>query len=164
MRRLRILALVAVAALAVPAAALAAPTTGDFISGSGYRLSGDGEKLVQFRVDARLGGAGAMGTYTFKGASGLTFTGSVTCLEVSGTHASVGGYVTKADPEEDIPVGSAFDVLFADNGSPYRHQAGPDMVSLTEVLAPEDFAGCPDPWGDAEWRTVSGNVTVKDAP
>lgn len=165
MRGLRLLALVAIAVLAVPAATLAAPTSGDFISGGGYRIGLDGLKHVQFRIDARMSGAGPTGSYTFKNDTGLTFTGSVTCLAVSGERGSVGGYVTKvSDPGGVIEVGYAFDLIVADLGTPYRHQAGPDLVSLTDILPAEEWGGCLDPWTDVEWRTVSGNVTIKDAP
>jgi hypothetical protein len=174
MRALRIVmtAIAAVAVLATPVAA--APTTGDLVSGAGWRLNSAGEKRVQFRVDAQLAGAGAGGSYSYRNPFiGLSFSGTVDCLDVRGTLAAVGGTVTKLnDPNLGVAIGDSFLIFVIDRGNPYRNGVGPDIVSQTYILpadagniiVPVDFpASCPDPeTTEHDAFDVSGDVTVKD--
>jgi len=168
MRRLAamVVAVAAIAALAAPVAA--APTTGDFVSGSGYRISPEGVVNAQFKVDARNAGSGATGSYSFKRTdSALSFIADVTCLQVSGNRTVIGGAVRRISAGDwGFGVGDLFLVSLVDNGDPYRHQPGPDLVSVTDVYLADDVAypGCGDLFVQDVSRLVSGNVTVKDAP
>lgn len=156
------------AALVMPGAAAAAPTTGDFVSGSGYRLDAEGIRGVQYKVDARISGAGPTGSFTFRHLFiDLTFTGRVTCLMVSGNRASIGAVITRISSDQtDFGVGDVFTVFLADNGDPYRNQPGPDVVGFTDIYLAEDpaYPGCTDPSANEIWTGFEGNINVKDAP
>lgn len=173
MRNLRSILATAFAFAVLVAPVSAAPTsTGDFVSGSGYRLS---QNIVHFRVDAQsTSDGGASGSYLYRNLGvDLTFTGRVTCLDVAGNQAAVGGVITKLIANEtSIEVGDAFLVFFIDNGNPYRGQDGPDVVSQTyvfpgselDVEVPGDFPDtCPDAAATAhDAFGVRGNFVVKD--
>ncbi len=177
MRMLKVLipVLVALSVLAAPVGA--APTaSGDSVSGSGYRLNVDGEKRVQFTVSAKsTPSGGASGSYSYNHlVIPLTFSGPVTCLDVDGNQAAVGGLITKVtDPDNWLGEDSyGFLVFFIDDGSPYRGQIGPDTLSQTYIYPVQagdvDFGGdfpstCPDAAETAhDLFDMRGNVTVKD--
>lgn len=173
MRNLRsvLTAVISLALLVAPVSA--APTSnGDFVSGSGDRLS---PNIVHFRVAAHTTPTGgASGSYLYRNLGfPLTFTGEVTCLDVAGNQAAVGGVITKFIANEtDIQVGDAFLVFFIDNGDPYRGQDGPDHVSQTYIFPGSegdvdegtDFPNtCPDAANTVhDDFLVRGNFQVKD--
>ena len=189
MRRLR-MAVVLAATLALlagsAAAALAGPANRDSVVGGGLRIAPDGTPNRSFSVSARaLAGGGASGSYTFlvlhsgsRNGPSDRFTGTVTCLDVVGNQAVIGGHITKGN----IAPGGDFLVFLIDGGAPVGGQPGPDMVSLTYITPQDDWPSgdipgdfhthCPSANGPSydtvgirgEWRSVQGNIVVKDAP
>ncbi|MEX2136305.1 MAG: hypothetical protein WEB29_04990 [Chloroflexota bacterium] len=156
MRKLRVLmAATAVMMLLGTPVSGAPASNGDFVSGSGYRLSADGnERRVQFNAYAQADTNGAWGSYWYRNlAINLTFSGQVKCLDVSGNQTAIGGVITRltADPSPGFGVGDKFLVFLIDNSD--QNPANPDVVSGTYILpldstavaVPRNFpATCPD--------------------
>jgi hypothetical protein len=174
--RMAVVAAATMALLTTPASAAPAGTaTADFVVGGGLRIGPDGVVPNRtFSVDARtLPNGEVSGHYTFlvRGAN-AHFTGDVTCVEVVGNHAVIGGRITTGN----LGAGEDFLVFFIDNGDPVGGQFTPDIVSVTPLTSegfwpssdiPSDFpATCPDADGDAhdriEYRDVQGNLAVND--
>jgi hypothetical protein len=150
--------------------AISAGSTGspyDSVNGSGWRgnFSTPNTALTHFVVSAQDGPQGVSGSYRSdsggKGNPQLTFTGTVTCLYVSGDHALVGGVITKAAVADEV--GNGFAVGFIDNSG-----TTPDTVTLSDVFAPTPvdcgseadflFGGIPT------LPFVQGNVVINAAP
>jgi hypothetical protein len=141
MRTFRVLiAACAVITLLITPASAAPASNGDFVSGSGYRLSADGtERRAEFNAYAQADTNGAWGSYWFRQlAASFNFSGQVKCLDVAGNQAAIGGVITRSSGV--VSAGDKFLVFVVDNG---EDPANPDIVSQTYVL-PSD----------------AGNVTV----
>ena len=176
----RVFAIVAGAVLtgALAGSVLAAPG-GHIVSASGWRLTPDGVPGVEFMAGAQVSPGRAIGTFRFGNAS-LDIGGLVTCGDVAGGVAVLGGRITSTT--EPAYVGGNFLMWFIDNGPTTFGNWGPDEVSLLDVGGgtsatefgsypdlPEDFpASCPPATGtgfdqvvaDGSIRTVLGGVTV----
>jgi hypothetical protein len=174
MHKLRLKRLAAcLGALALSVAVLPAISAGssgspyDSVNGSGWRgnLVTPNTRLTHFVVSAQNGPQGVSGSYSSdSGRTGnpqLTFTGRVTCLDVAGDQALVGGVITKAAVADEV--GNGFAVGFIDNPG-----TAPDTVTLSDVFAPTPvdcgseadflFGGIPT------LPFVQGNVVINDAP
>ncbi|HEX7173183.1 MAG TPA: hypothetical protein VF365_11340 [Candidatus Limnocylindria bacterium] len=173
MRTLRLIvaATLTAALLAGPAAAAPAGNAIESVSGGGWRLSLDDVPMVEFSVNAwtRPGGA-ITGSYRYANPfAALTLSGPVTCLDVQGDVAAIGGTVTGGSGF----LGEPFLVILYDNGGPTFGEFGPDQVSQTyiqEEFSPDFPAVCPnaeenpfepDPFSHLD---VIGDVTIADAP
>lgn len=177
----RVFAVVAAAVLtgAVAGSALAAPD-GHIVSASGWRLSLEGVPAVEFQAAAQVSPGHPIGTFRF-GNADLDIRGSVTCGDVAGTVAVLGGRISSTtDPSL---VGGNFLLWFIDNGATVFGSWGPDEVSLLDVGGgssatefgsypdlPADFPmHCPTAAGpgfdqvvaDGSIRTVLGGVIVR---
>ena len=152
MRVIRILiaASAVIALLSAPVSGAPA-SNGDFVSGSGYRMTADGtERRVQFNAYAQADTNGAWGTFWYHNlAVNLTFSGQVKCLDVSGNQAAIGGVVTRTTASGTVAAGDKFLVFLIDNGD----QDNTDITSQTyvlpassgDVVVPRNFpAMCPD--------------------
>jgi hypothetical protein len=136
----------------------------DSVDGSGWRgtPANPDAALTHFAVSAKDGPQGIFGTYRSQNPdnAALNFTGDVTCLNISGDHALVGGIVTRGG---DLgQAGTGFAVGFIDNPSPI-----PDTVTLTDIFIPVPV-DCQEEaflFTDAPVLPfVRGNVEVNDAP
>jgi hypothetical protein len=172
MKARRVVAITGAIALTLGSAATAIGMSSgprDSVSGGGWRLL-DGLPIAEFELGASstADGTAAHGSYSFS-RDGLWFTGSITCLRVSGDVAVAGGAVT----DGNIVGAAGFLVWIDDGGAPAGGQPGPDSVSFT-LVSPDDPLW-PDAVGDipeacpstdlpdgVEWRSVDGNVTVHD--
>jgi hypothetical protein len=152
--RVLIAASAVIALLSAPVSGAPA-SNGDFVSGSGYRLSADAtERRVQFNAYAQADTNGAWGSYWYRNlAFNLTYSGQVKCLDVSGNQAAIGGVITRltADPSVGFGAGDKFLVFLIDNSD--QDPGNPDIVSQTYILpadsgnveVPRNFpATCPD--------------------
>jgi len=174
--RMAVVAAATLALLTTPASAAPGGTAnGDFVVGGGLRIGPDGVVPNRvFSVSARTLPDGELsGHYTFLILGEQAhFTGDVTCVDVVGDHAVIGGHVATGN----LAAGEDFLVFLIDRGDPLAGQPGPDSVSLTYVTSegfwpssdiPSDYpATCPEADGDAhdraEYRDVQGNIVVND--
>jgi hypothetical protein len=127
---------------------------------------------VPFAVDAYSNkkGTNAHGTYTQVGAIER---GQVTCVNVDGNTASVGGIIKKSSLPLVHP-GEHFVIYFVDNGPPVNG-VSPDLTSRPdlnpeandpplETLPPDFPNSCPSPVSPFGYTPVkSGDVIVQDA-
>lgn len=154
------LCILAFASALVPA--LSSGAAGPFasVTGSGWRgnVSTPTTPFHHFVVNARSGPQGVSGMYTLTSAANplLNFTGRVTCLDVVGDHAIVGGVVTGGG--EPGQIGTGFAVGFIDNGS------GTDTQTFTdvEIPAPVDCAAEQVLFADTLFPVLNGNVVIGD--
>lgn len=148
--RVLISASAVLALLSAPASGAPA-SNGDFVSGSGYRMTADGtERRVQFNAYAQADTNGQWGTFWYHNlAVNLTFSGQVKCLDVSGNQAAIGGVITRTTAPAIVAAGDKFLVFFIDNGD----QDNSDITSQTyvlpsssgDVVVPRNFpATCPN--------------------
>jgi hypothetical protein len=86
----------------------------------------------------------------------LNFSGRVTCLDVVGDHAIVGGVVTGGG--EPGQIGTGFAVGFIDNGSASDAQTFTDV----EIAAPVDCAAEQFLFTLTLFPVLNGNVVVND--
>lgn len=171
MRFLRSVVVAAITLVLLAAPASAAPaSTGDFVWGSGYRLLEDGSRRVEYRVGAAALGSHAFGYFSYRHlVVDLRFSGPVTCFDIDGNEAAIGGVITRAtgtDPGVGGLLGAGFLVFLIDNGSE------PDVVSETYILpadagnvvVPGDFPRtCPDADETAHnTYGFEGNIVVRD--
>lgn len=176
MRTLRSVLAAATTLVLLAAPASAAPaSTGDFVWGSGYRLfPEDGSRRVEYRVGAAALGSHAFGYFSYRHlVVDLRFSGPVTCFDIDGNEAAIGGVITRAtgtDPGVGGLLGAGFLVFLIDNGSE------PDIVSQTYILpadadadagnvvVPGDFPRtCPDADETAhDAYGFEGNIVVRD--
>lgn len=159
------IALAAVAALALaagPATAQSSPKVtggGQIIADSS--LSGPGDTIAfqaQETTQGRQTGPGVRGEVQYVPHLSGTgkWHGRVTCLDISGNVAVLGGPKTQGDQDPEF-----FEIYVEDNGPPGGDQ-GNDMIILHETdeapdCDPDDF----DP--DDEMRLARGNVRVHSA-
>jgi len=178
-----LLALIASLAIVVgPVTAAPSGAGGHIVAGSAWRLNPGPEftPRVQFTIGVQISPGNASGTYEYANVAGGTLTGSVTCGNVDGGVAVIGGHIVGGN----IAVGEDFFLFLADNGAPVFGSLGPDAVSTTHVSEngaflpgdrlgsdfPEDFPqSCPQARGDtydrlaeepSDWAVVLGNVVV----
>lgn len=169
--RLALAAAITLAVLAAPVSAAPA-STGDFVWGGGNRLSNDdGSPRVEFRVAAATLGGHAFGYYSYRHlVLDLKFSGPITCFDIAGNQAAVGGVITRLSGTDkgSTELGNGFLVFLIDNG------AGTDVVSQTYILPADADAGnvtvpdnfprtCPDAEDTAhDAYNVEGNLVVRD--
>jgi hypothetical protein len=143
--RIVVVASVAIALMAGPASAAPAGDAIGSVSGGGWRLSPDDVPRVEFSIDAWMVPTGAItGSYRYANPfAPLTLNGPVTCMDIEGSSAAIGGIVTSGS---DL-VGEPFLVFLHDNGESVFGEFGPDQVSQTYIAVefPEGFpTTCPD--------------------
>jgi hypothetical protein len=106
--------------------------------------------------------------------TGGTFRGDVTCMEVDGNRASIGGVLTVTSGQPGISEGDPFVLYVEDNGTLHASDGStPDQISALSVLPPGDPdrplmpegfpAVCPDAdslYGYA--ALTAGDITVSD--
>ena len=171
MRILRVL-IVAGAVLALATPVVGAPaSTGDFVSGSGYRMdpATGTQRRVQFNVYAESGSNSTWGSYWFDQlpvVGTATFSGLVTCMDRVGSKAAVGGFITR--PATGYRVGDRFLLFISDNSD--QDPTHPDVISQTyilpyqanEVTVPPFFPyRCPDAGTTAhDAFNVQGDVAI----
>jgi hypothetical protein len=166
-------AALAITALLVAPVSAAPASSGDSLRGVGIRLSAN---AVQYTVSVTGGQGGEpSGSFLFRSlAFKLTFGGPVSCFDIDGNLAAIGGWTTHVTPGNRDLVGHPYLVFFEDNGAPSElGQEGPDVVSQTYIFpddevfvdVPDDFPNtCPDA---AAARSddpflVQGNFVVTD--
>lgn len=140
-RLIVILGVLAFGAAFVPATSVAA---GPFqsLTGSGWRgnIVNPNTPIIHFGVSAQNGPGGVSGTYISMNPDNALFnyTGDVTCLDVVGNQAIVGGVVTSGG--QPGQVGTGFATGFIDDGSPPDTMTFSDLVIATPVdCAAESF-------------------------
>ncbi|MGH3104776.1 MAG: hypothetical protein ACRDN6_11850 [Gaiellaceae bacterium] len=103
--------------------------------------------------------------------NGNTFSGPITCLNVQGKTASIGGVVTRTPSPTGEGTGVPYLVYVVDNGPP--GSATPDLISPFAVLPPgdPDLAFVPPNFPDTcpspasiygYFPLTSGDITVQD--
>ena len=149
------------------------------LSASGWRLSPADVPAYQFAVSAQISGGHAIGTFRFGNAT-IDLKGSLTCGNVSGGTAVIGGRITSStDPTF---AGAYFLEWYIDGGPTVFGNWGPGQSSVVDVgggtstgvlenpYLPADFpVHCPTATGQAlDWvisidglRTVIGSVSLK---
>lgn len=155
-RLIVILGVLAFGAAFVPATSVAA---GPFqsVTGSGWRgnVATPNTPRHHFVVSAQSGPGGVSGMFNSMSPNPLgNFTGNVTCLDVVGNQAIVGGVITGGgEPGE---VGTGYAVGFIDNGSP------PDQVTFedVEIATPVDCASEEFLFTLTLFPVLQGNVVV----
>ena len=174
MKGLRVgLGIMVVFTLIVGPVSAAPATKGDSVGGVGYRLV-DGERRVAYSISARGGANGPTGSFLYRSVTfSLTFGGPVTCLDIDGNEAAIGGRITHVQSfghENDFLLGLNYLVFVQDNGSGSLGSVGPDVVSQAYILpgdpvdVPADFpATCPDAAStDHDAYDVEGDFAVAD--
>jgi hypothetical protein len=124
------------------------------------------DRHLEFDLAAASGPIGAglpvFGLFERRNPStGGVFDGTVTCIKVAGSHAAVGGYVTRPFPELQTP----FLVYVSDNGLP----DGADGISQFFIFGPGEelpVAGfpstCPSPPAPAGYFPLtSGSIFLR---
>lgn len=133
MKRLVLAAAIAVAAVLISTAAPVSAAGGPFqsVTGSVWRgtVAHPDTPSFHFVVSAQSGPNGVSGMFNAMGPNPLgAFTGNVTCLDVVGNQAIIGGLITGGgEPGE---VGTGYAVGFIDNGS------APDQTTFEDVEIP----------------------------
>ena len=136
----------------IPAVAAAQTPNQDFVVGTaGF---GDPQAGVTASIDARSGPSGenATGTATF-GARQTFFGGPVTCLNVTGNRAVIGG-----DSAFVAPAGYLF--VAVDNSA----TGAPDLFGMLFPPPAEAPTTCPSNLSVALEPAISGDLVVHDAP
>lgn len=150
------------------------------VVGAGWRLNFEDVPRVEFRIAAQIGPGKALGTYHYANRSGTRIDGTITCGNVAGGVAVVGGHVTSSS--EPSYEEMDFYLWFLDNGSPVFGSIGPDQVTQIYIGGgtsgepigggadmPADFpAHCPQAQGESfdimagfGLHTVLGEITVR---
>jgi hypothetical protein len=158
MTRLAVVALLGFLLAAIPTIATAKHSPGkgrkhDLVAGSARFTT----PVASVRIAAHSGrnGENARGHFFLK-EFGWQFRGSVTCVQVVGHQASVGGRVTKSSGVGGPPVGSGFVQFIQDTGSPGRN----DRSHTVFVASPP--MTCPAPVTPV-FVLARGNYVVHDA-
>lgn len=157
MKHLLLVVVTAVAAATfIPMAG--ADTPFQSLTGSGWRgtIANPNTPKTHFAVNARTGSGGVSGTYISMNPSNplFNYAGDVTCLDVVGNQAIVGGVVTSGgEPGE---VGTGFATGFIDNGGQ------PDAMTFSdlEIATPVDCAGESFLFTLMLFPVLQGNVVV----
>ncbi|TMK81768.1 MAG: hypothetical protein E6G57_17945 [Actinobacteria bacterium] len=112
--------------------------------------------IHHFVVTAHSGPEGISGIFSLSSPANplLDFTGRVTCLDVVGDHAIVGGVVTGGG--EPGQIGTGFAVGFIDGGSGSDRQTFTDV----EIAAPVDCAAEQSLFTLMLFPVLNGNVVV----
>jgi hypothetical protein len=158
MTRLSVAVLTVVAVAAIPMVATAKHSPGkgrkhDLVVGSARFTT----PVASVRINAKSGRTGENPRgHFFLRQSGYQIRGAVTCVNVVGNIASVGGRVTKSSGVGGPPVGSGFVQFIQDNGSPGRN----DRSHTVFVASPPTT--CPAPVTPL-FVLAKGNYVVKDA-
>jgi len=151
-------ALVAALGCAVSIAAAAGPPQS--VVGSGWRgnVNDPTTPVHHFVVNAHSGPQGASGTFRLSSPNPLLdFSGQVTCLDVVGDQAIVGGVVTSGGEPGEIATG--FAVGFIDNGPASDQQTFTDV----EIATPVDCAAEQSLFTLTLFPVLNGNVVVDQA-
>ena len=142
----------------VPGTSVGATGPVTSVTGSGWRgnVSTPTTPIHHFVVSARSGPQGVSGIYTLSSPANplLDFSGQVTCLDVVGDHAVVGGVVTAGG--EPGQIGTGFAVGFIDNGAGSATQTFTDV----EIAAPVDCAAEQFLFTLMLFPVLNGNVVV----
>ena len=142
----------------VPAVSSGAAAPFTSVTGSGWRgnISTPTTPIHHFVVSAHSGPEGVSGIYSLSSPANplLDFTGRVTCLDVVGDHAIVGGVVTGGG--EPGQIGTGFAVGFIDGGSGSDRQTFTDV----EIAAPVDCAAEQSLFTLMLFPVLNGNVVV----
>jgi len=163
--------LLLLAAAAIVGAGAVRDAWGDAATGGGWRLLANGDRYVDFHLDAHSNadGSNARGTYLFRTAD-VAFRAEVTCLRVLGSLAVIGGRITETEH-----LGPSFGLLLwvSDGDVPAGGQPGPDRVTFS-LVSPDDplwpLPGvdvpteCPstDLPAGVDWKAVEGSINVLD--
>ena len=152
------LCILAFAFVLVPAVSSGAAGSFTSVTGSGWRgnVLTPTTPIHHFVVSAQSGPRGVSGMYSLSSPANplLDFTGRVTCLDVVGDHAIVGGVVTGGG--EPGQIGTGFAVGFIDNGS----GSGTQTFTDVEIATPVDCAAEQFLFTDTLFRVLNGNVVV----
>jgi hypothetical protein len=150
-----------VAALGCAVSIAAAPGPSQSVVGSGWRgnVADPTTPVHHFAVNAHSGPQGTSGTYRSMSPNPLgNFSGQVTCLDVVGDQAIVGGVVTSGgEPGE---VGTGFAVGFIDEGPASDKQTFTDV----EIATPVDCAAEEFLFTLQLFPVLNGNLVVDHAP
>jgi hypothetical protein len=136
----------------------------DTASGLGVRAPNG--VLFSFDAHSSPSGANPAGTFTMAIGS-LTFTGSVTCLRVTGNTAVITGVIASGSGgSPDTDPGQPFVVIVEDHGKA-RHGVSPDKMSFVVFGTGigDDVSLCADPdtaTGPDRFALLSGDIVVKD--
>jgi hypothetical protein len=148
----------------------AAAVPQDTASGSGVRAAscdGCAEPAFSFNITSGASGGPATGTFSVDMPDVASFTGTVTCLVVTGHTAVFAGVITSGTGIEAEP-GLFFVTTIQDNGRPVKG-VSPDQMGLVGWgidIAASPEAACADPASSigTDWYgLLSGNVVVRDA-
>ena len=182
-RLMLLLGVVSFALVLVPVGITKTPKQ-DSAFGSGVRLAlNPGGPTPSFSFNAQSGPAGQnpSGTFFFD-ILGNQFTGTVTCLKVSGHTATLAGTVTVGTgfydptvPENGYGATEYFVAVVADNGKPQKKAPSADTMSAVTSFGQTDLDGanetlaqvCADPLPfigiNTMFGLVSGDLTVIDS-
>lgn len=131
----------------------------NFDSGSSDPVDGAGDTIAFTAQEGRNGVKGQVQFIDRTGGTGqgqVKLHGTVTCLEVNGNTARIGGTATRTDD----PDRTAFELLVIDNGEGAANVQG-DQIALAFVDSPECSEDDED--DDAQTTLARGNAQVYDA-
>jgi hypothetical protein len=165
----RLLSVISAVLVAAVVSATAAPASADplqSVTGSGWRgnLVHPTTPLIHFVVSAQSGPLGVSGIYdlstpTISNPPGVfNFKGDVTCLQIVGNQAIVGGVVTSGG--EPGQIGTGFAVGFIDTGPATDTQTFTDL----EIPTPVDCTAEQFLFTQTLFPVLNGNVVVAGGP
>ena len=162
-RLLAALFLALVGALVVASGVASADPKQDLVSGTGHVVIEEAEFDAQLHVNAKSGPTGEdprghfFLTRSQFGIEDIDFSGRVTCVDVNGDLAAVGGVVTKSK-NPSVPEGSGILINIEDRGSDAEDAAGVFVTSLPPTEPPTNCE-----FSDASALATGGNFIVHDA-
>jgi hypothetical protein len=160
-RLVSMLCVVTLGAALVPAVSMAGAPF-QLLVGAGWRgnVENPNTPITHFVVIAWNAPGFASGTYISMNPNNplFNYTADVTCLDVVGNHAIVGGVVRRGGAPGQL--GTGFAVGFIDNGRP------PDAMTFSdlEIPTPVDCAGEESLFIGMLFPVLQGNVVVGDLP
>jgi hypothetical protein len=110
--------------------------------------------FVHINAKSRATGQNPRGHFLLR-QFGWQFRGSVTCMQVVGNRASVGGRVTRSSGVGAPAVGTGFVQFIEDNGSPGRNDRSETVLAATPPMI------CPAPITPS-FVVAKGNYVVHD--